>query len=115
MANRKRNTAINIRVTERERELIDRKYKASKEKTFTNYAIKALLYSNIYTIKDENLSKLTTEINRVGTNINQIAKRVNETSNIYKADIDEIQSKLNYLVNFVEKYYDVLNKIKEVK
>lgn len=114
MVNRKRNVQLKVYVSEREKELIEQKYKMSNEKTFTEYAIKALLYRNIYKVNDEDLKTLYTEINRVGTNINQIAKRVNETGNIYKNDLEEIKSKLNSIDNFIDKYYSILKKIKEI-
>ena len=38
---------------------------------------------------------LLNKINNIGININQIAKRVNETGSIYEEDIKEIQERLN--------------------
>ena len=45
------------------------------------------------------------ELHSIGVNINQIAKRVNETGSIYEEDIKEIQERLNKYGNYNEPYY----------
>lgn len=37
---------------------------------------------------------MTTEIHKIGVNINQIVKRVNTTGNIYREDIQELKKGL---------------------
>ena len=39
--------------------------------------------------------EMNKELHSIGVNINQIAKRVNETGSIYEEDIKEIQERLN--------------------
>lgn len=40
------------------------------------------------------LKAVTAEIGEIGTNVNQIAKRVNATGNVYEQDIAEIKGAL---------------------
>ena len=42
-----------------------------------------------------NIKEMNKELHSIGVNINQIAKRVNETGSIYEEDIKEIQERLN--------------------
>ena len=43
----------------------------------------------------KNIKQYIIELQSIGKNINQIAKRVNSTTNIYKEDIDEIKARLD--------------------
>ena len=74
MEKRKRNIQIKFRVTEEEKQLIDG----------------LIIYTDTTNIKEMNK-----ELHSIGVNINQIAKRVNETGSIYEEDIKEIQERLN--------------------
>ncbi|MEM1486396.1 plasmid mobilization relaxosome protein MobC (plasmid) [Oscillospiraceae bacterium PP1C4] len=40
------------------------------------------------------VKRMTQEINRVGVNINQIAKRINETNEVYAADVEALKESL---------------------
>lgn len=40
------------------------------------------------------VKKMTAEIQKIGVDINQIARRVNATGTIYEADIQEIKERL---------------------
>ena len=44
---------------------------------------------------DNHTSTMITEIQKIGVNVNQIAKRVNSTGSVYQEDIDEIKGVLN--------------------
>ena len=39
--------------------------------------------------------ELNYNLNKIGVNINQIAKRVNETGSVYKSDMNDICNKMN--------------------
>ena len=43
----------------------------------------------------KNIKQYIQELQAIGKNINQITKRVNSTTNIYKEDIDEIKARLD--------------------
>ena len=40
------------------------------------------------------IKKMTAEIQKIGVNVNQIARRVNATGTVYEADIQEIKERL---------------------
>ena len=75
MNGRKRTVQIKFRVTEAERDLILEKMKLIPT---DNIDIKAM----------------TAEIQKIGVNVNQIAKRANATGNVYQEDIEEIKGVL---------------------
>jgi len=90
MENRKRNVQIIIRVTEEERALIEEKMQQIPTLNLSAYARKMLIDGYI-TLDLQEVKWHTAQLQKIGVNINQIAKRINETGRIYADDMDEIK------------------------
>ena len=91
MENRKRNVQIIIRVTEEERALIEEKMQQIPTLNLSAYARKILIDGYIITLDLQEVKGHTAQLQKIGVNINQIAKRINETRRIYADDMDEIK------------------------
>ena len=91
MENRKRNGQIIIRVTEEERALIEEKMRQIPTLNLSAYARKILIDGYIITLDLQEVKGHTAQLQKIGANVNQIAKRINETGRIYADDIDEIK------------------------
>ncbi len=91
MENRKRNVQIIIRVTEEERALIEEKMRQIPALNLSAYARKMLIDGYIITLDLQEVKGNTAQLQKIGVNINQIAKRINETGRIYADDMDEIK------------------------
>ena len=91
MENRKRNMQIIIRVTEEERALIEEKMQQIPTLNLSAYARKILIDGYIITLDLQEVKGHTAQLQKIGVNINQIAKRINETGRIYADDMDEIK------------------------
>ena len=91
MENRKRNVQIIIRVTEEERALIEEKMQQIPTLNLSAYARKILIDGYIITLDLQEVKGHTAQLQKIGVNINQIAKRINETGRIYADDMDEIK------------------------
>ena len=91
MENRKRNVQIIIRVTEEERALIEEKMRQIPTLNLSAYARKILIDGYIITLDLQEVKGHTAQLQKIGVNINQIAKRINETGRIYADDMDEIK------------------------
>lgn len=50
------------------------------------------------------LNNITTELSRIGNNINQLAKRANETGNIYYEDIEMIGNDLLEMKGYLKDF-----------
>ena len=58
-------------------------------------AIRQLIVESfLYDIDYSELREMNTQLARIGNNINQIAKRINETRSIYQTDINEIKKEM---------------------
>ena len=87
---RKRDIQIPFMVDEKERNQI---YKRMNENGFNNfgaYARKMTLNGRIIRIQPDSIVDMVRLLSDATNTINQIARRVNETGNIYLADIDDL-------------------------
>ena len=88
MAKRKRNIVIRFRVTPEEREMIESKMAQFGTTNMAAYLRTISIDGYVVRLDLPELREMVSLLRRSGNNINQIAKRVNETSRIYDADID---------------------------
>ena len=95
MANRTRNIVLRVHVTAEERALIEKKMQQMGTRCFSVYARKMLIDGYVIKIDYSDIKAMTAELQKIGTNINQIARRVNATGTIYAQDIEDIKGVLN--------------------
>ena len=97
MAERKRNKEIHFYVTEEERKLIRRKMIESKTKNMGAYLRKMAIDGYIVNTDTTPLKKQYEEMHKIGVNINQIAKKVNTTGDLYPEEIKELKEMVKEL------------------
>ena len=94
MANRTRSIVLRVPVTAEERALIEKKMQQMGTRCFSVYARKMLIDGYVIRLDYSDVKAMTAELQKIGTNINQIAKRANSTGNVYQEDIEEIKGVL---------------------
>lgn len=82
-------------VSEDEKAFIFEKMKAAKIKNLSAYLRKAAIDEKIEIHDYSGLKEVNYNLRKIGVNINQIAKRINETNSIYQSDMEDIQRKVN--------------------
>ena len=97
MANRTRKYQIKFDVTEEEKAVIDKKQEKSGITAKGSFYRKMILEGIIIKTDVSAIKDLTVSINRIGNNINQIARRANQTGNIYNDDLKEINEKMSVI------------------
>lgn len=91
MANRERQNELKIYLSDDEQYILDQKWKASGMKSKSAFIRHLILYGYVYDVNYEHLREYNTTLARIGNNLNQIAKRMNATGNVYKADVYEVK------------------------
>ncbi len=91
MENRKRNVQIIVRVTEEERALIEEKMKQIPTVNLSAYSRKMLIDGYIIILDLQEVKAHTVQLQKIGVNVNQIARRINETGRVYADDMDELK------------------------
>lgn len=97
MPNRKRNIQIKFYVTEEEKRLIEEKMKLLPTQRYGAYLRKMAIDGYIIYTDTANIKAFTSELQGIGRNINQIAKRLNAGAPVYEVDITEIKERLNQI------------------
>jgi len=93
--NRKRNIQLLFRVTPEEKALIQQKMRLLHTNNLAAYLRKIAIDGYIITVDNSDLKAIAAEMQKIGVNINQIARRVNSTTRIYEQDFIEIHRKVD--------------------
>ncbi|KKD45426.1 plasmid mobilization relaxosome protein MobC [Listeria seeligeri] len=91
MANRNRNIDLKFRVNEEEKSFIEMKMKEAGITNREAYLRKMAIDGAIVVSNYDETKKLTLELNKIGTNINQIARIANTDNKISKTDIKKVE------------------------
>ena len=94
MENRKRNVRLRFDLTDKEKELFERKKEESGAKSMSHFIRKTVLEKEIYEVDLKPLRDLYGTLSIATNKLNQIAKRVNQTGVIYKNDIDDVKESI---------------------
>ncbi len=91
MATRNRKNTLQIYLNDDELYILNRKLKQSGINSKSAFIRHLILYGYVYDIDYSCLHEMNTLLANTSNNLNQIAKRVNMTGNVYKDDINEIK------------------------
>ena len=94
---RNRNTALTFRVTAQEQELIKNQMAQAGIKSQRAYLLKMALNGRIIHVELDSVREMVRLLSNATNNINQIARRVNETGSLYAADLDDLRGKYDEL------------------
>lgn len=107
MKNRERNERIEIRLTEEERTIFEKKLKMAKCKTMSHFIRKCVMESDIYIVDLHPFREIQGLLFRY---VSSVAKRVNSTGVIYSDDIKDMQSQIEHLSKEIWNIHSLLMK-----
>jgi len=94
MQNLKRNIALTFRVNAEEQEGIKRKMELAGIRSLRGFLLKMALTGRVIQLDLTNVRECARLLGNIAGNVNQIAKRANETGSIYASDIIAIKSEV---------------------
>ena len=97
MANRKRTVQILFCVTPEEKKLICQKMVLSRTRNMGAYLRKMAIDGYIINTDTAPIKQVYEEMHKIGVNINQIAKKVNTTGDLYSYEMEELKRMVNEL------------------
>lgn len=100
-----RDKEVKFFVTENELEMIDQKA-AVAELDRSKYLRKMAIEGYIIKRDFSQVEQLVYEINRIGNNINQVARHANEMEHVTKDEIKGLRKQLDTVYKQIEKFYD---------
>ena len=95
MANRTRKNRNEFCLNDDEQYIFDKKFELSNMKSKSDFLRKLILYGYVYEVDYSYLREYNTELGRISSSLNQIAKRINSTEHIYEDDMNEIKELMN--------------------
>ena len=101
--NRERKNRLTVYLSDDEKRLFESKYRLTSFHSHNEFIRSLILNGDIYEVDMTVLKEVEVAINRVGNNINQIAKKMNETGNVYIQDVKEIKKNQNRILNILKK------------
>ena len=97
MTNRTRKIVLRVPVTPKERELIRQKMALLHTRNFSAYARKMLIDGYVVHIDTTDIRAQTAELQKIGVNVNQIARRLNSMGSLYAQDVADIKGALTQI------------------
>ena len=88
---RPRNVNLAFRVTEEERKMIEKRMAQAGMKNMRAFIVKMALDGQITRLELDSVKEMVRLLSNATSNINQIARRANQTDSIYAADLDELR------------------------
>jgi len=101
---RYRDKEVKFFVTEGELEIIDKKA-AAADLDRSKYCRSMTLDGLIVKQDFKQVDNLVYEVNKIGTNINQVARRANELEHVTLDDIKYLKKQLDVIYQQIEKFY----------
>ena len=90
--NRSRTLRVVFRVSEQENRLMEEKMKLAGIQNREAYLRKMAIDGHVIRLDLKDVRELVSLLRNATNNLNQIARRANETRSIYEADIEDLQS-----------------------
>ncbi|NBJ94935.1 plasmid mobilization protein [Parablautia muri] len=91
MAKRERKNELKIFLSNDEQYILEQKVKISGMKSKSAFLRCLILYGFVYDLDYSDLRDYNATLGKISGNLNQIAKRMNATGNVYKVDVEEVK------------------------
>lgn len=95
ISNRTRKNELKIFLSDDEKYVLDCKVKLSKRRSVSDYVRTLIIYGYVYDVDYSYLQKYNETLGRISGCLNQIAKRINGSGNVYEEDIREVKELMN--------------------
>lgn len=112
MANREREIQIKFRVTPEERALIERKMAQLGTRNMAAYLRKMSIDGYVINLDLPELREMVSLLRRSSNNLNQLARRANETGRVYDADMENVKQNQERLWQAASDILTALAKLK---
>ena len=109
--NRQREVQLKFRVTPEERDLIEKKMEQLGTTNMAAYLRKMAIDGYAVNLELPELREMVSLLRRSSNNLNQLTRRVHETSRFYDADLEELRQSYDGLWDATQKVLSSLAKI----
>ena len=111
MAVREREIQLKFRVSPGERALIEKRMEQAGTVNMAAYLRKMAVDGYVLRLDLSELKEMISLLRRCSNNLNQVAKRANETGRIYTADLEDLSRQLDGIWDSAKQIMSVLAKV----
>jgi len=111
MPKRNRDINVSFRVTEQERKMIEKKMELAGIRSLRAYMLKMAVDGYVVQLDLAGVREMVSLLRVTANNMNQIAKRANETRSVYESDIEDLRVRYDKLW---EQAGGILKKLSEI-
>jgi len=108
---RNRDIYLKFRVSPEEQALIDKRMEQVGTANLSAYLRKMAIDGYVVRLDLSELKEMVSLLRRCSNNLNQIAKRANETGRIYTEDLEDLTDRLDRLWEFAKEMMTALAKV----
>ena len=107
--NRTRDVDLHLRFTEKEREFFEEIFEKSGYSNRTDFLIRLLKNSKIknFYVDLSTFKNIQLNASRIGSNLNQIVRRIQTTDTMYKEDLEEIIKMQEILESIGDEFMEI--------
>ena len=91
---RVRNVNLRLRTTQKEREMIERRMAQAGMTNLRGYILKMAIDGRVVHVELDSVREMVRLLSNATNNINQVARKANETGSIYARDIEVLREKV---------------------
>ena len=102
-----RNERINVRLADFEKEIFYKQMKRAGHKNVSDFIMTAICKHHSTVVDTAPILEIKGELNRIGCNVNQLAKVANSTQSIYADDVEMLRNNLTAVQDLVEKAFQM--------
>lgn len=108
---RTKDTEVHLRLSSAERERIETKMRQVGVKNMSAYIRKMAMDGYCVNLDLKDVREMVSLLRRCSNNLNQYAKKANQTGSIYAADIEDLRTRLNDIWKQSAKVMETIAKI----
>ena len=108
---RPRNINLSMKITQEERDMIERRMAQAGMKTIRAYVVKMAIDGRVISIELESVREMVRLLSNISNNINQIAKKSNETGNVHAQDVEILQGEVEKIWGQTQVILQKINKL----
>ncbi|GHV15311.1 mobilization protein [Clostridia bacterium] len=94
---RTRDIAVTFRVNAEEQEMIKKRMKQAGVKNMRAFILKQAIDGRVIQVELTSVNEMCRLLSNATNNINQVARRVNETGNVYAEDFNDLSARYDEL------------------
>jgi uncharacterized protein (DUF1778 family) len=111
--NRTRTERLTLRMSAKEKEFLQSQKEKSQCSTFVEFILKSVSETIINVLDTTPLLEISAELNKIGVNINQIAKIANSTGNITPERIQYLRNEIDRMEFMIDNIIECYTPKKE--